>query len=154
MTKIYLLTHEREVDKKTNTGRLVLACANIESTRIVWRRTEPNETLLALIESDMIAMLYPSVDGDDSCKLEDFDHFLVLDSTWQESKKMINKSPYLKSIPTVAIASEVPSTFRRRRNQVDGGLCTAEVVIQLLKQKGDRAEAESLECQYQQFNQS
>ena len=97
-------------------------------------------------------MLYPSGGDNNPAKLEDFEHFLVLDSTWQESKKMINKSPYLKQIPTVALATEASSTFQRRRNQIEGGLCTAEVVIELLRQRGDDDCANHLKIQYQQFN--
>jgi len=76
----------------------------------------------------------------------------VLDSTWQESKKIINKSPYLKNIPKVSLNTGRASNFSRRKNQVPGGLCTAECVLELLKLKGRIELAAQLEKEYEQFN--
>lgn len=152
MINIFLLTHEREVEKKTNTGRLVLSCLGAAAKRILWRRTAPDDDLLAMIETDQIALLYPGEEGESPGRVEDYERFLVLDSTWQESKKIINKSPYLKNISTVHVAANQSSSFKRRRNQIAGGLCTAEVVIELLRLKGETVSAETLDSCFQHFN--
>ncbi len=161
---VLLLTHERELGKKTNTGDLVLSCfsssissesnAPTRAQRILWQRTEPSEYLLAKIAQNEVALLYPAGEGESVESVENFETFLVLDSTWQESRKIINKSPYLKAIPKVSLNTERASNFQRRKNQVLGGLCTAECVLELLKLKGRIELAERLEREYEHFNSS
>lgn len=159
---ILLLTHERELGKKTNTGELVLSCFSNSpdagdglfdsARRILWKRTEPSAYLLEKIEQDQVALLYPSSDGEAMASIDDYETFVVLDSTWQESKKIINKSPYLAILPKVALNTGRVSNFQRRKNQVAGGLCTAECVLELLKLKGRLELAVRLEKDYERFN--
>ena len=159
---VLLLTHEREMGKKSNTGDLVLSCLSSSigydnntpssAQRILWKRTEPSAYLLDKIAQNEVALLYPAGSGESVESVENFETFLVLDSTWQESKKIINKSPYLKTIPKVCINTGRASSFLRRKNQVPGGLCTAECVLELLKLKGRIELAAQLEKEYEQFN--
>jgi len=159
---VLLLTHERELGKKSNTGELVLSCFSSSvgsdnitpnrAQRILWKRTEPSAYLLKKIAQNEVALLYPANGGESVESVENFETFVVLDSTWQESKKIINKSPYLKTIPKVSINTARTSNFQRRKNQVPGGLCTAECVLELLKLKGRIELAEQLEKEYEQFN--
>jgi DTW domain-containing protein YfiP len=149
---IHLLTHERELHKKNNTGQLVLTDPNIDSRRIVWQRTSPDAELMHLIEASKIALLYPVAEDQESAPLNVYEHFLLLDCTWQESRKIVNKSPYLAGLPRIAVGAGKTSAYIRRRNQVAGGLCTAECVIELLNLKGKLLEAESLTQRFQDFN--
>jgi len=157
--KIYLLTHERELHKKSNTGQLVLDVLGDEAEIIVWRRKEPDLRLVQLLESGQAAMLYPDLDGaqGDGAKqgeggengensaldrtvmfdISDFQNFVILDSTWQEARKMYNKSPYLKQAKKISLSVKTPSKYQLRRNQIEGGLSTAECVITLLKMQGN-----------------
>jgi len=161
---VLLLTHERELGKKTNTGDLVLSCFSSplnsddktpsRAQRILWQRTEPNGYLLDKIAQNEVALLYPASEGESVESVENFETFIVLDSTWQESRKIINKSPYLKTMPKVSLSSGRTSNFQRRKNQVPGGLCTAECVLELLKLKGRIELAEQLEKEYEHFNSS
>ena len=129
---IILLTHSREVSKTTNTGRLVKQILP-HSQVIIWQRTLPDKNLLQLIASGKTALVYPSDDAMASAALSDFENFILIDSTWQEARKIFNRSPYLQALPRVKIVSSSPSKFNLRRNQVAGGLCTAECAIELLK---------------------
>jgi len=161
---VLLLTHERELGKKTNTGDLVLSCCSssinddnntpTRAQRILWQRTEPSGYLLDKIAQNEVALLYPAGEGESMESVENFETFVVLDSTWQESRKIINKSPYLKNIPKVSLNTERESNFLRRKNQVPGGLCTAECVLELLKLKGRIELADQLEKEYERFNSS
>jgi len=161
---VLLLTHERELGKKTNTGDLVLSCFSAAmnsndntpncAQRILWRRTEPSGYLLDKIAQNEVALLYPAGEGESVESVEDFETFVVLDSTWQESRKIINKSPYLKTMPKVSLSTERASNYQRRKNQVAGGLCTAECVLELLKLKGRIELADRLEREYEHFNSS
>ena len=48
--KIFLLTHEREMRRATNTGVIALEDANNIVERILWERLNPNKDLVRLIE--------------------------------------------------------------------------------------------------------
>ncbi len=152
MPTIHLLTHERELHKPNNTGQLVLSDPNIDSRRIVWQRKQPDELLMNLIDSGKIALLYPAPSGEQGVSAASYEHFLLLDCTWQESRKIMNKSPYLSLLPRVSVGEGKTSAFTRRRNQVPGGLCTAECVIELLALVGKPQEAESLAQNFAIFN--
>ena len=134
MLKIFLLTHPREIAKVTNTGQLVikaLNCANsakASAELILWSRTAPDPALLNSIATTPTLLLYPSEEtlhnssennnpladqqlpvstttlGQD--RLDKATSVIVLDGTWQEVRKMYNKSHYLKSLNRLELASE------------------------------------------------
>jgi DTW domain-containing protein YfiP len=79
-------------------------------------------------------------------------HWLLLDATWQEAAKMLRQSPYLQSCYRLAIEPESPSVYRLRRNQKEGALCTAEVVMELLQQRGYAQEKEQLKLLFNELN--
>lgn len=153
--KIFLLTHEREIFKASNTGQLVQRQLAEDCQTIIWRRTEPDNQLLQLIEEKCIALLYPGQESVDSETAEpnNFDHFLIIDSTWQQARKMMNKSPYLQAMPRLALNLQQASTYKLRRNQLKDGLCTAETAIGLLRLKQETEQADALEASFRDFNQ-
>lgn len=59
----------------------------------------------------------------------------IIDGTWQEAKKMLRQSPWLKALPKVSIqATEgeaLESHFKLRKNQQ--GLCTFEAIEAAIK---------------------
>ena len=134
--KFILLTHYRETQKASNTGQLVQK--HVANTQIIiWQRTQPDSSLLELISAGNTALLYPG--GDDAhpsfSRLADYENFILIDSTWQEARKIYNRSPYLKSLPCIQLPVNQSSSYTLRRNQLEGGLCTAECAIELLKIK-------------------
>jgi len=155
--KIYLLTHERELNKTSNTGCLVKKCLKEQAEVIVWQRKEPDETLLELIRSGELAMLFPEQkqvlkNNTEQASVEDFEKFIILDSTWQEARKMYNRSAYLQQTKKISLNTKHVSAYRKRRNQIEGGLSTAECVIELLKQKKNKNLAVSLQTEFDVFN--
>jgi len=150
--KIYLLTHERERKKATNTGRIVKNSLGGKVEIHVWKRTEPPDEIIELINRDEIALLYP--DGDDSPanSLADFENFLILDATWQEARKIYNRSPYLQRASRGSLRIDQPSSYTLRRNQIAGGLSTAECAIELLKMKSRKSLAERVRVEFDRFN--
>ncbi len=154
-TNIILLTHEREQQRPTNTGRCVLSTLPERSQLISWQRKEPDEALLALIKTNKVGLVYPAQENESTVSTinaNDCDHWLLLDATWQEARKMFNRSNYLKTIPRIHIKPSAPSRYRLRRNQKQEGLCTAECVIELLKLDGDPAAARSVDARFNEFN--
>lgn len=160
---IILLTHQRERVKKTNTGQLVVSQPGLKVTRIIWERTSPDPALLKWIEEGTLCLLYPEQVCSDSSNetLEKPVHtdpdcsektgFILIDSTWQEARKIFNRSPYLKHLPRLSLEPADCSLFRLRRNQIAGGLCTAESVIALLRMKHQNYLATKLESDFYTF---
>jgi DTW domain-containing protein YfiP len=60
--KITLLTHQRELDRKTNTGALALEYCEDIVERVIWERRNPDRELLGAIERGEAALLYPTGD--------------------------------------------------------------------------------------------
>lgn len=145
--RLFLLTHERELAKKTNTGVLVANVLADKALVVIWQRHKPCDILCEHIKKGSTALLYPSEDSLryisqvhhrplrplplSSPKLI-YQNYIIIDSTWQQARKIYNKSPYLKVLPKVRIMAHKPSAFNLRRNQLEQGLCTAECAIELL----------------------
>lgn len=149
--KIFLLTHERELLRTSNTGVLAQSVATEIVERIIWARNTPNPSLLAAINHENTVLLYPVDDADDA-PIESFENIILLDATWQEARKMFNRSPYLKDLPRAKIKPRQPSQYQLRRNQPAGGLCTAECVIEILIAKNHLDIAEALDAEFLIFN--
>lgn len=136
--KLTLLTHEREVERPTNTGRLLLdhqtqlLAEEIEVEQIVWGRKTPNDELVKALATEQCALLYPQ--GEPSLQIsqpEKVQHWVILDGTWQEAHKMWRQSEYLKQTNWFAL-SDTHSRYNLRRNQRSEGLCTVESAMSLL----------------------
>jgi len=146
---IYLLTHERELSRRSNTGKLVQQFLPEESSIVPWRRKEPDNQLLTAIKSGRVAILAP--DAEDDRQLCDFDSVVLLDSTWQEARKMYRQSDYLQDLPKITLRATQASEFILRANQLEGGLSTVECVIELLRLQQRDKEAEQLVVQFKAF---
>ncbi len=142
---ILLLTHSCELSKGTNTGVLVTEELEERARLVVWERTRPDPWLLEQIEQGEAALLFPGENSQPLATAKPYQYYIVLDGTWQQARKIYNRSPYLHQLDKVAISASQPSRFRLRRNQVDGGLCTAESVIELLKGNNEQLSAERLQ---------
>lgn len=146
---IYLVTHEREFSRRSNTGKLVQQFLPKETSIVPWRRKEPDNQLLAAIKTGRVAILAP--DADDGHVLSDFDSVVLLDSTWQEARKMYRQSEYLKDLPKITLTAQQSSEFILRANQLEGGLSTVECVIELLRLQQRNREAEALRTEFKAF---
>lgn len=149
--KIFLLTHERELHRATNTGSLAIDDSNNIVERIVWERVNPNKALTRLIENDEALLLY-SKGETSSAIIEDYENIIIIDGTWQESQKIFNQSAYLKSAMQFTLKTPNNSSYKLRNNQPEGGLCTIECIIELLKIKGQNKLASELALKFEQFN--
>ncbi len=139
---IYLLTHSRELERKTNTGKLVKEVLGESCHIFEWQRKQPNTKLLQHIQGENIALLYPYADSQELTMQDDlFDSYILIDATWQEAQKMYNHSPYLHGLPKVSLKPNTPSIYSLRRNQKETGLCTAECVSALLKVNNNSEQA-------------
>jgi DTW domain-containing protein YfiP len=83
----------------------------------MWDRVTPDPELLANIERESVALLYPTQDSESLASNMHFDSIIILDGTWQQAQKMVNRSPYLKALTKIKITPEQPSIYTLRRNQ-------------------------------------
>ncbi|MBF9018188.1 tRNA-uridine aminocarboxypropyltransferase [Oceanispirochaeta sp. M1] len=150
--KIHLLTHQKELKRPTNTAALVVKTLGSGlAEQILWGRKNPDQSLLDSIARGRAVLLYKDSEEKGIEDLSEIDDFIILDGTWQEARKIYNKSPYLHGVKTFSFSSQSKSKYNIRRNQKEGGLCTAECVIELLKMKGESQKAEKLNTAFLEF---
>ncbi|TWX64295.1 DTW domain-containing protein [Colwellia demingiae] len=157
--KIFLLTHERELHRGTNTGSLAVEDSNDIVERILWERVNPDKDLTRLIENNEAVLLYSQGESssevssaESSAIIEEYENIIIIDSTWQEAKKIFNQSAYLKNAPQFTLKTESDSLYKLRANQPKGGLCTIECIIEVLRIKGQDKMASELSLKFYQFN--
>ncbi len=158
--QVILLTHEREATRPTNTGDLALKLFPNYCQRVIWSRVAPSVDLIVKLQQADTALLFPEDETDqtgdsseqDLCQTLEPSHrehecqslpktLVILDATWQEARKMLRQSPYLKTAKTFSLKHSSESQFSLRRNQIEGGLCTVECIIELFKQANMQDEA-------------
>ena len=143
--KITLLTHFKEIPKKSNTGRLVLETLGDAAEQIRWDRLNPPQTLLEEIATGDVALIYPGVADEEQVDLSGIRQFILIDSTWHEARKIHQRSPYLQQVRRVSLRPAGTSRYNLRKNQKASGLCTAECVIEILRATGHVEKADQLE---------
>lgn len=132
---IFLLTHQRERFKKTNTGSLVVDALGEKAQVVIWDRVAPDPELLRAIDEGSVALLYPAANSLLVSEAMNYENYIIIDGTWQEAQKIYNRSPYLKGLPMIEMPIDKPSAYNLRRNQREGCMCTAECAIEILKAK-------------------
>ncbi len=159
----WLLMHHNEQYKPTNTGRLLLA--SVGGERVIWQRKEPDSRLLHLLGRDDCypILVYPTAMAtlNQQVSLSHVQEqrvfgrkpvFILLDATWQQSRKMYNHSPYLHALPVLGLEPTTPSCYQLRRSQQLGHLCTAEVGAECLAWLGESTAAGVVRDYFQVFN--
>lgn len=158
---IALLMHENELSRETNTGRWLLASVT-PSSRHIWQRTAPCTELNRLINDSRYRpyVLFPNDESiavekikSDISQQETTPLFIILDGTWQEAKKMLRKSAWLRELPTAHITPQHASNYQLRRNQEQGHLCTLEVGCELVSALGNERGAKELSQFFNHFMQ-
>ena len=149
--KITLLTHFKEIDKPSNTGRLVLEVLGEAAEQVRWDRLNPPAGLVAEIEAGGVALVYPGTATDSDDDLADISRFILIDGTWHEARHIHQRSPYLQKARRVCLKPTGESRYNLRKNQKEACLCTAECVIDILRSKGEMEQAERLQERFLSF---
>jgi DTW domain-containing protein YfiP len=151
--KITLLTHFKEFDKRSNTGRLVLEILGDAAEQVRWDRLNPPVKLVEEIDAGGVALVYPGSadENGNNDDLSDITKFILIDGTWHEARKIHQRSPYLRKARRVCLKPAGPSQYNLRKNQKDACLCTAECVIQILWSTGRIEQAERLQEHFMGF---
>jgi DTW domain-containing protein YfiP len=143
--KFTLLTHSKEFPKRSNTGRVVLDVLGAAAEQLRWDRMNPPVGLLEEIEAGGVALVYPGAVDENDVDLTGISHFILIDGTWHEARKIHQRSPYLQKVRRVCLTPSGKSRYSLRKNQKEACLCTAECVIEILRTVGDNVAADRLE---------
>jgi DTW domain-containing protein YfiP len=149
--KITLLTHFKEFDKRSNTGRLVVDVLGSAAEQVRWDRVNPPARLVEEIETGGVALIYPGSMDETGDDLTGIHQVILIDSTWHEARKIHQRSPYLQNVRRISLNTGEKSVYNLRKNQKESGLCTAECVIEVLRRSGNGAEAERLQERFLAF---
>jgi len=149
--KITLLTHFKELEKRSNTGRVVVEVLGDAAEQIRWDRITPPAGLLKEIEAGGVALIYPGAADENDGDLSDISHVILIDGTWHEARKIYQRSPYLQQVRRVCLKPAGKSRYNLRKNQKEACLCTAECVIEVLRDTGNIADAERLQERFLSF---
>lgn len=142
--KFTLLTHSKELEKPSNTGKLVLSVLGGAAEQVRWERTTPPAKLVEQIEGGGVALIYPGTADEAGGDLTGIKQVILIDSTWHEARKIHQRSPYLQNVRRVCLKPAEKSAYNLRKNQKESGLCTAECVIEILRSTGNNVDAERL----------
>lgn len=149
--KITLLTHSKEFGKRSNTGGLVVDVLGSKAEQVRWDRMNPPARLLEEIKAGGVALVYPGAADQNDGDLTGVEHFIIIDGTWHEARKIHQRSPYLQEIRRVCLKPSGKSAYNLRKNQKEACLCTAECVIEILRSKGKLEDAERLQTEFLAF---
>lgn len=148
----WLIMAELEYLKPTNTGKLI--AESIENTyAFTWKRTEPPQNLIEMINSNKYNpyIVFPDDVDDYKIRVKEYEEvegkepaFIILDGTWSQARKMFRKSDYLKDLPLISLKTNKKSEYVLRNPSDDNHLCTVEVAIELLNIIGDKKASKEL----------
>lgn len=146
---ITLLVHEREYNKRRNSGRVVRKFLPDMVQTIVWNRTE--QGLFDRLPATS-AVLWPCEQAETISVAARFTNYIVIDASWQGARKIMAQSRYLQALPKVSFNPDtLPPSKGIRRNQIEGGVSTCETVVQLLAELDQPKKASLLARQFELF---
>ena len=93
--KITLLTHSKEMDKRSNTGRLVVDVLGNGAEQICWDRMNPPAALLAEIEAGGVALIYPGAMDDGGDDFSAIRQVILIDGTWSQVLRHLQRDMQL-----------------------------------------------------------
>jgi len=135
-TRVVLLQHPRERRVAIGTARIAhLGLSNSELHLGVDFSRDEAVRAVAEGRRGRAAVLYP-VEG--ARPLETFrgelDALVVVDGTWTQAKKVLERNPVLASLPRVRLAPSRPGNYRIRKEPAAHCLSTVEAVVDALSQ--------------------
>lgn len=160
--QLWILSTEKEFSRPSNTARL-LNLMNPESTDIhLWERTRQPEALLEKIRSGNFEpyLLFPAENEEAQSRRvrfpisEKVPAFIIIDGTWQEARKIVRKSEYLKVLPLISLTHVADSAFDLRKGVTPGNLCTLEATMEVLRMNGEEKAAASMDEVFHLFMKS
>lgn len=134
-THVVVLRHRKEMNKPTNTGRLVPLTLVHGEIRVFGARDTELDTTDFFDPERRVVLLYPSPDSTLLARDEVDTRpitLIVPDSNWRRAHKLTTREDKLASVPRVHLPSGPPSTYRLRHHPDPRFLATFEAVARAL----------------------
>lgn len=148
LSRVILLQHPRERDMPLGTARMASLClANSElHVGAVWHRS--SALLRALSDPARPPVLLFPAPGARDLERDPPDGpitLIVVDGTWANSRKMVNRDPVLSTLPKLGFKPARPSDYRIRREPHRDCVSTIEALVHVLGViEGDRTRFEPM----------
>ncbi len=132
-TRVVFLQHPREARMPVSTCRLAhLSLPNSEMH--VAMRPEGTAHLEALASEPGTMLLFPGPGSTDVTELATPPRTLiVVDGTWINARKVVERSPMLSALPRIGFTPSKPGNYRIRKEPADHCLSTIEAVAYVLE---------------------
>jgi DTW domain-containing protein YfiP len=139
-TKVLIIQHPLEQKHPFNTGRMAHLCLS-NSELIVAEKL--SESKLARILNTSSTLLYPSLawlpntseiipQTQASTNLLNIQQLIVIDATWNKSKKILHLHPILQKLTRLHLKGNLSSNYQIRKTTVSNGLSTLESIVKAL----------------------
>ena len=131
-TRVVFLQHPRERYVAIGTARMAhLALPGSSFIRGV--QFDGDARVEALADDPHAAILFPSDDAADLRALAELPRTLVVvDGTWSQARKLVQRNPVLQRLPRVRFAPVRPGNYRIRKEPAAHCLSTIEAVVEAL----------------------
>lgn len=140
------LQHPRERGTAIGTARMAhLSLPG--STLVEGIALDEHPAVAPLLQADDVALLFPGPMARSATwwAAHPPSTLVVVDGTWSQARKVLDRSPKLAALPTLRLQPERPSTYRIRKEPTDQHLSTIEAVaITLGILEGDPARFDRL----------
>ncbi len=139
--ELLILRHTLESRRNSNTGALVASA--LQSATLVEYANPKNPWDSSLLKAEDTWLLYPSP----GAKLPQAPpkRLVILDASWSQARRMAQRIPELRGMPTLALPAPERALPRLRRGANEQQMSTAESVACALRQLGQQRSAEHLE---------
>jgi DTW domain-containing protein YfiP len=148
--KVLIIQHPLEQKHPFNTGRMAHLCLS-NSELIVAEKL--STTKLASILNTPSALLYPSLPWlPDTSEIKpqtkesevhsNIQQLIVIDATWNKSKKILHLHPALQKLPRLHLKGNLSSNYQIRKTTVANGLSTLESIVKALSTMEPKREGE------------
>lgn len=124
-TEVLILRHVKEVWKSTNTARL--AAMAVRGTRLVTYGAPGTPFDEGLVSAPGTWLLFPEAGGAEPAEPAP-SRLVVLDGSWGQARRMLQRVPALRRLPRLRLDSPAPERTRMRRPPSRDGMSTLEAI--------------------------
>lgn len=153
-TKILIIQHPLEQKHPFNTGRMAHLC--LSNSELIVAETLSATQLTSILKTPS-ALLYPSLpwlpETRESAVDDNIQQLIVIDATWNKSKKILHLHPDLQKLPRHHLKGNLNSNYQIRKTTVANGLSTLESIVKALNTMEPKSEGEvGFEAMLQPFD--
>jgi DTW domain-containing protein YfiP len=149
-TRVLIIQHPLEQKHPFNTGRMAHLC--LSNSELIVAETLSTIQLASILNTPS-ALLYPSLPWlpntpeiepgkKESAVHSNIQQLIVIDATWNKSKKMLHLHPALQKLPRHHLKGNLSSNYQIRKTTVANGLSTLESIVKALNAMEPKSEGE------------